>query len=122
MFVAEIGSSLFVPDNFIRRLHPYTSMIGSQYNPYIFFCYFFQCLVQWRMLKPTGSNATITYFIAGQLFQHFHFCSCMAQHIHEIVNNYIQVIIQQVMDIIYQIQTCLVVYYFSVRNFQIIFS
>ena len=85
-----------------------------QNNFYIFLGNFFQCLMQGRMFEPTGSNAAITHFIAGQLLQHFHFCTGMAQHVYKIIDNDVDIIVQEVMNVIYQIQSCLVVHYFGI--------
>ena len=109
MFIAKIGGGLFVPNHFIRCFHPHTSMIGCQHNLNFFICYFFQCLVQRRMFKPARGNTPVAHFITGQFFQHFHFRSGMAKHIHKIVNDNIQIIVQQVVNIIYQVQTGLVI-------------
>ena len=48
-------------------------------------------------------------FVAGQLFQNFHLCSCMAKHINKIVNNNINIIIQIIMHAVHQLLRILVI-------------
>lgn len=66
------------------------------------------------MLKPGSRDATVTHFITGQFLQHFHFCTGMAQHVYKIVDNDVDIIVQEVMNVIYQVQACLVVHYFGI--------
>jgi hypothetical protein len=51
--------------------------------------------VQRRMFKPGLCNTPVTHFITGEFLQHFHFSPRVTQHIHEIINDNIQVIVQR---------------------------
>src|SRR6266404_5278444 len=66
------------------------------------------------MLKPRRSNTAITHFISRQFFQYLHFSTGMAEHIHKIIYDHIDVIVQEVMDIIYKVKTSLVVQNFCI--------
>ena len=121
MFVTKIGSSLFIANYFIRRFHPHTSMIGCQHDFIFLSAIFFNAWCSGECSNHE-CNASITHFISCQFFQHFHFCSGMAEHIHKIVNDDIEIIVQQVMNIIYQLLPGLVIHDFGVRIFKIILS
>ena len=62
------------------------------------------------MFKPAGGDAAITDFIICELFQYFHFGARMTQHVNKIIHNHIQVIVQEVVHIVNQFLTVVVVY------------
>ena len=74
------------------------------------------------MFKPGCGDAPVTYLIARQLLQHFHFRPGMAQHIHEIVHDHIEIIVQQVMNIVHQLEPRLVIDHLCIGNFQVAFA
>src|SRR5688500_17888658 len=71
------------------------------------------------MFKPALCDTAVTHLITRQFLQHFHLRTGMAQHIHEIVYDHVDIVVQQVVNIIHQVETRLVVYYLGVRHLDI---
>ena len=72
------------------------------------------------MYEPAQGKAAVTGFITGQFFQHFHFGSCMAEHVHKIVYDDTQVMIQQVVRIVDQFLRFVVIDDFIIGKFYIL--
>ena len=59
-------------------------MVGCNDQVDILFRDLFQCLVQRAVFEPASGDTAVTGFITRQFFQHFHFGTRMAEHIHKL--------------------------------------
>ena len=66
------------------------------------------------MNKLAQRQASVTGFVVGQFLEYFYLCSCMAQHVYKIIDDDIDIITKQVVYIIYQVLSRLVIKYFRV--------
>ena len=115
MFVyRQLPLPVFLPSHFHDRLQRSTLIFYQQF--------FLSAWCSGECSNQLCGNTAVACFITRQFFQHFHFCSCMAEHIHKIVNDNIDIILQHVVNIIHQFLSIMVIGDFGIGIFQICLS
>jgi len=61
------------------------------------------------MFEPAGRDAAVADLIAGQLLQYFHLGAGMAEHVHKVINDDVEIVVQEIVNIVYQVLPGLVV-------------
>src|ERR1700733_6296333 len=121
MFVEQVRGRLLVPDHLIRCLYANAAMVRRQHEVHLFVGDLLQRGMQRAMLEPAGRDAPVADLVAGQLFQHLHFGTRVAEHVHKVVDDDIDIVVEEVVDVIDQVLARLVVDNLCIGEFQLVF-
>ena len=103
MFIAQVGGGLFVSDHLEGCFHPDAAVVGGQDDVDLFVRDLSKRLVKRRMFEPAGGNAPVADLVAGQFLEYFHFRAGVAEHVHKVVDDDIEIVVEEVMDIVDQV-------------------